>query len=147
MIVDGIARLNRQVTSKLRLAAAIPPTQPRLFSDEDAFEQGPREGTLPVIAFLSTYISIPGALPMQTLTTQTTIDSDGTINIRVPSSLPPGPAEVVIVIQPGQPLPDRGSPSRLAGMFAGQQPSDFDALTDVRDIRHRATKEALELPE
>ncbi len=84
---------------------------------------------------------------MQTLTTQTTIDTDGTINIRVPSSLPPGPAEVVIVIQPGQPLPVRSSRSALAGMFAGQQPSDFDALTDVRDIRHRATKEALELPE
>ena len=84
---------------------------------------------------------------MQTLTTQTTIDSDGTINIRVPSGLPPGPAEVVIVIQPGQPLPDRGSPSRLAGMFAGRQPSDFDALTEVRDIRHRVTKKAQELPE
>ncbi len=44
---------------------------------------------------------------MQTLTTQTTIDTDGTINIRVPSGLPPGPAEVVIVIQPGQTLSSR----------------------------------------
>ncbi len=40
-IGDAILRLNRQVTSKLRLAAAIPPTQPRLFSEEDDFEQAP----------------------------------------------------------------------------------------------------------
>lgn len=40
-IVDGIARLNRQVTSKLRLAAAIPPAQPRLFSEAGEFEQAP----------------------------------------------------------------------------------------------------------
>jgi hypothetical protein len=84
---------------------------------------------------------------MQTLTTQTTIDTDGTINIRVPSSLPPGPAEVVIVIQPTETPSVPGSPPRLAGMFAGQQPPDFDALTEVRDIRRHATKEALELPE
>jgi hypothetical protein len=40
-IVDAILRLNRQVTSKLRLAAAIPPAQPRLFSEEREFKQVP----------------------------------------------------------------------------------------------------------
>lgn len=40
-IVDAMVRLNRPVTSKLRLAAAIPPAQPRLFSEEGEFEQAP----------------------------------------------------------------------------------------------------------
>ena len=46
-IVDGIARLNRQVTSKLRLAAAIPPVQPRLFSEEEESEQAPSADAKP----------------------------------------------------------------------------------------------------
>jgi hypothetical protein len=44
-IVDGIARLNRQVTSKLRLAAAIPPAQPRLFSEERELQAGSVRGS------------------------------------------------------------------------------------------------------
>ena len=37
---------------------------------------------------------------MKAIAVRTTIALDGTIDLRVPSDLPPGEAEVVIVVQP-----------------------------------------------
>lgn len=37
---------------------------------------------------------------MKALSLRTTIAADGTIDLRLPSDLPPGEAEVVIVVQP-----------------------------------------------
>ncbi len=73
---------------------------------------------------------------MQTLTTQTTIDTDGTINIRVPSSLPPGPAEVVVVVQPllSTTSNDRKSPYPSdRGVWQGKLP-DTDLDADLREM-------------
>jgi len=73
---------------------------------------------------------------MQTLTTQTTIEADGTVNIRVPSNLPPGPAEVVVVVQPllSSTSNDRKSPYPSdRGVWRGKLP-DTDLDADLREM-------------
>jgi hypothetical protein len=64
---------------------------------------------------------------MQTLTVQGEVDSDGTLRLEVPCALPPGPVEVVVVLngtKPNGPL----SHDTLSGLFAGQLPDlDIDA--------------------
>lgn len=40
---------------------------------------------------------------MKALSLRTTIAADGTIDLRLPSDLPPGEAEVVLVVQPTTP--------------------------------------------
>ena len=73
---------------------------------------------------------------MQTLTTQTTIEADGTVNIRVPSNLPPGPAEVVVVVQPllSTTSNDQKSPYPSdRGVWQGKLP-DTDLDADLREM-------------
>ena len=40
---------------------------------------------------------------METLNLHTMIDADGKLRLEIPCSLPPGPADVVVVIRPAQP--------------------------------------------
>ena len=42
---------------------------------------------------------------METLRTKTVIGPDGKVKIEVPSNLPPGPADVVVVISPAAETP------------------------------------------
>jgi hypothetical protein len=45
---------------------------------------------------------------MKALTLRTTIAADGMIDLHVPSDLPPGEADVVIVVQPATPAISNG---------------------------------------
>ncbi len=51
---------------------------------------------------------------METLRVKTVIGPDGKIRIEVPSSLPPGPAEVVVVIAPSS---EAGASSRWRDLY------------------------------
>ena len=71
---------------------------------------------------------------MKTLTLETEIAPDGSLHLDVPTGLPPGKAEVMIVVQPllqGQPP----YPS-LAGIWQDYFPSDFDLDQALWAIRH-----------
>ena len=46
----------------------------------------------------------PPESPMETLNVQTEIGTDGRVRIDVPCHLPPGPAEVVVLIRPSRPF-------------------------------------------
>ena len=84
---------------------------------------------------------------MKAITVRTTISPDGTIDLHVPSDLPPGEAEIVIVVQPvvaavpggaGPPYPsDRG-------VWQGLLPEDVDA--DLQEMK-RLWEQSMELPE
>jgi hypothetical protein len=73
---------------------------------------------------------------MKALTLRTTIASDGTIDLHIPSDLPPGEAEVVIVVQPaisGVPL-HRGPPYLSDhGVWRGKLP-DVDIDADLQEM-------------
>jgi hypothetical protein len=83
---------------------------------------------------------------MKTITTQGEIASDGKLLLELPTGLPPGPAEVVIVVQPTPVGPAASRPS-LMGKYAKFARPDVDAVAEVREIRRRATEEAQEIPE
>jgi len=79
---------------------------------------------------------------------RTTIAPDGTIDIHIPSDLPPGEAEVVIVVQPtvsaalnypGPPYPSDH------GVWQGRLP-DADIDTDLQEM-YRLWEKSLDLPE
>jgi hypothetical protein len=82
---------------------------------------------------------------MKTITTQAQIASDGKLLLELPTGLPPGPAEVVIV-HPTPAGPATSGPS-LLGKYAAFARPDVDAVAEVREIRRRATEEAQETPE
>jgi hypothetical protein len=82
---------------------------------------------------------------MKTMTARGVIAPDGKLRLEVATDLPPGPAEVVVVVQPSAP-PEAGLAS-LAGALAGKMPAGVDIIKEVRAIRRRATKDALEIPE
>jgi len=83
---------------------------------------------------------------MKTITTRTEIASDGTLRLELPTGLSPGPADVVIVVNPTPPL--SAEPVRsLSGKYAAAALPGFDALTEVREIRRRATEVARDVPE
>jgi hypothetical protein len=42
---------------------------------------------------------------MRTITVRAKVDENGRLHLDVPAGLPPGPVEVVVVIQPEQPEP------------------------------------------
>ncbi|MFH1563182.1 MAG: hypothetical protein ABIF11_07190 [Nitrospirota bacterium] len=74
---------------------------------------------------------------MQTLTLQTIISEDGNLYINVPCSLPPGPAEVVIVAES---FPSKSLRS-LQGIWKGIVDEDFDIQSTLKDIRKEWEKE------
>lgn len=81
---------------------------------------------------------------MKTLTVNTEIENDGTIRLAVPSDLPPGPAEVVLVVQPRTAA---GGPpyDTLKGILAGKIAQDFDVEAALEEM-NRAWEESMELP-
>ena len=83
---------------------------------------------------------------MKTMTVDAQIAPDGTLRLELPTGLPPGPADVVVVVQPkaSSPFAQRRS---LDGMFATGRPAEFNAVAEVRDIRRQATQESGEFPE
>ncbi len=72
---------------------------------------------------------------METLHLQTVIAPDGILRIEAPSQLPPGPAEVVVVINPTQPARPRLKWSDCYGlgeeMWAGQDAQEY--VNQLRD--------------
>ena len=88
------------------------------------------------------------AVSMKAITARTTIASDGTIDIRVPSDLPPGEAEVVIVVQPvATTAPVGGGPPYRSdrGVWQGLLPDD-DIDVDLQEMK-RMWEQSMELPE
>jgi hypothetical protein len=83
---------------------------------------------------------------MKTITTHSEIAADGTLRLELPTGLSPGPAEVVIVVQPTSPRPAPPGQS-LSGKYARFSRADVDALAEAREIRRGATQEAQEIPE
>jgi hypothetical protein len=71
---------------------------------------------------------------MTTMTVRSEIGDDGKLHLEVPCQLPPGPVEVVLVVQPA---PDNSTPSSSyprrarSGLFLGKAPTgvDLDAVT------------------
>jgi hypothetical protein len=105
---------------------------------------------------------------MKTMTLQTTIGPDGTIDLHIPSDLPPGPAKVQVTIQPipaksaspeeGAPAgselvestheADLEAPSRTcSGLFLGRLPEDYDidAAIDEMNAQWKAKLDDLRL--
>lgn len=76
---------------------------------------------------------------MKTLTVEAEIAPDGSLHLEVPCGLPPGKAEVVLVIHllsPGQPP----YPS-LEGSWQDLFPPDFDLAQGLQEIRHAWERE------
>ncbi len=73
---------------------------------------------------------------MKALSLQTEITPDGKLLLDLPCELPPGPAEVVVVVQPkSAPV---GPPfDTLEGLFVGQLPPAADIEAELRDIRQQ----------
>lgn len=91
---------------------------------------------------------------MKTLTLRTKIGTDGTMDLHVPSDLPPGDAEVVVVVGPvvtgrshhSPTFPsDHGLPSRDA--VIGRPISRAEALEISREVLERAERERIEFAE
>ncbi|HVC94917.1 MAG TPA: hypothetical protein VND64_14575 [Pirellulales bacterium] len=85
---------------------------------------------------------------MKALTLRTTIALDGTIDLHVPCDLPPGDAEVVVVVQPavssvsvhrGPPYPSDH------GVWQGKLP-DLDIDADLKEMNCLWEK-SMELPQ
>jgi hypothetical protein len=51
---------------------------------------------------------------MTTLTVRSNVGPDGTLRLEVPSGLPPGPVEVIVVVQPAAPSEEESNSDRLA---------------------------------
>ena len=50
---------------------------------------------------------------MTTLSVRSNVGSDGMLRLEVPSGMPPGPVEVVVVVQPAIPLEQESNSDRL----------------------------------
>ena len=84
---------------------------------------------------------------MKTLTLHTKITADGCIDLHIPCDLPPGDAEVVVVVQPavtahaGPPYPSDH------GVWAGKMPDiDIDIDADLNEM-NRQWESSMELPQ
>jgi hypothetical protein len=82
---------------------------------------------------------------MTTLTVRSEIGEDGKLRLEVPCALPPGPIEVVLVVQPitGEPAPAARARS---GLFVGRGPAnlDLDALLEESNAHWKAKLADLE---
>jgi hypothetical protein len=88
---------------------------------------------------------------MKTVSLQTQIDADGKLRLEVPCDLPPGPAEVVLVIQPAASGTVNSAETGVAGrqlhrarsgLFVGKAPKDFD-VDAALDEMNKEWKEKL----
>jgi len=76
---------------------------------------------------------------MKTMTVRTEIGADGALHLDVPCDLPPGPAEVVLVVQPVSGTP--GPPyDTLRGALAGVMPDDVDVEADLVEMNREWKK-------
>ena len=85
---------------------------------------------------------------MKTLATLAQIAQDGQLRLEVPCDLPPGPVEIVLVIQPmdTQPTVKSGPPYRsIYGLWAGMLP-DIDVYSDLQEMNEK-WENSLEEPE
>ncbi len=79
---------------------------------------------------------------MKTMTLKTEIGRDGKLHLDLLCDLPPGPAEVGVVVQPVSPV--AGPPyDTLEGVFAGLMPADVDLDAERRGM-NRAWQKTLE---
>ena len=83
---------------------------------------------------------------MKTMTVQTEITADGKLRLELPIDLPPGAADVVVVVQPTTPVRPATRAS-LSGMFAVEGAPDDDALAYIRQLRHETTEASAEIVE
>lgn len=84
---------------------------------------------------------------MKTLSLRTTIAADGTINLHLPSGLPPGEAEVVIVVQPATAaVLTRAEPPYPSdyGVWRDLLP-DIDVDAELREMNQR-WEQRMDLP-
>ena len=79
---------------------------------------------------------------MKTLEFQVEVGQDGKLRVELPTDLPPGPVEGVILVQPTK-RPQTPPYDTLQGAFAGQLP-DIDIDADVWEVS-TAWKRDLEL--
>ncbi|HJT32550.1 MAG TPA: hypothetical protein VJ783_10945 [Pirellulales bacterium] len=84
---------------------------------------------------------------MKALTSRTTIGPDGTIDVHLPTGLPPGEAEVVVVVQPVTAASTRAAPPYASdhGIWKGKLPDD-DIDADLREM-NALWEKGMELPE
>ena len=69
---------------------------------------------------------------MKTLSADVNVEEDGVLRIELPANLPPGPAEVVLVVQPkGVPRP--GVKLR-SGLFLGRPVEGFDVDSALDEL-------------
>jgi hypothetical protein len=80
---------------------------------------------------------------MKAITIQAAIAPDGKLLLELPTGLPPGPAEVVVVVHPTPAGPAACGPS-VVGKHAEFAQPDFDAVAEVREVRRRAVREAID---
>ena len=83
---------------------------------------------------------------MITMTVQTEITADGRLRIELPVDLPPGAADVVVVVQSNTPVRPVAGRS-LSGLFARKDGPDDDALAYIRHLRHETTEASAEIVE
>ena len=82
---------------------------------------------------------------MKTMTLQTEITADGKLRLEIPMDLPPGGADVVVVVQPKRERPAAGA--SLSGLFAVEGAPDDDALAYIRQLRRETTEASAEIVE
>jgi hypothetical protein len=82
---------------------------------------------------------------MKALTMQAKVGVDGSLHLHVPCGLPPGDAEVIVVVQPlanarlSPPFPSD------EGVWAGKLP-DIDIEADIKEM-NASWEKSMELPE
>ena len=83
---------------------------------------------------------------MKTMTWRTTIAADGAIDLHIPTDFPPGPAEVIIIVQPSVPAPVPSAAS-LSGRFPVAATTADDVVDTIRQLRRETTEASWQLPE
>ncbi len=75
---------------------------------------------------------------MKTLTLQTKIGTDGKLHLIIPCNLPPGPVEVVVVVQPAaeaETVPTPEPPRKAqSGLFVGKARPDTDIDATLKEV-------------
>ena len=79
--------------------------------------------------FLRRFSETNRSTHLKTMTLQTTIGPNGTIDLHIPSDLPPGPAEIRVTIQP---IPSKADPSREHPLEEATTASELGQPLDAR---------------
>ena len=82
---------------------------------------------------------------MKTISTQTQITPDGKLRLELQTGLPPGPAEVVIVVQSNPVRPAKAD--SLSGLLAGPETPEDEVMNYLRQLRRECTEASWELIE